>query len=41
LIEDIGYDPENMPTARTISTIMNKLGFKLKKVAKAKVKKNP
>jgi len=40
LIENMGYDPENIPTARTISTIMNKLGFKLKKVAKAKVKKN-
>lgn len=40
LAEDKGYDPENMPTVRTLSTIMNKLGFKLKKVAKAKVKKN-
>ncbi len=40
LVEDMGYDPGNMPTVRTISTIMNKLGFKLKKVAKAKVKKN-
>lgn len=40
LIENMGYNPENMPTVRTISTIMNKLGFKLKKVAKAKVKKN-
>ena len=39
LIENMGYDPENIPTKRTISTIMNKLGFKLKKVAKAKVKK--
>lgn len=39
LIENKGYDPENIPTVRTISTIMNQLGFKLKKVAKAKVKK--
>ena len=39
LIEDFGYVPEKIPTERTISTIMNKLGFKLKKVAKAKVKK--
>jgi hypothetical protein len=39
LIENMEYDPEKIPTARTISTIMNKLGFKLKKVAKAKVKK--
>lgn len=41
LIEDMGYNPEKIPTVRTISTIMNKLGFKLKKVAKTKVKKNP
>ena len=41
LIEDMGYDPESLPTVRTISTIINKLGFKLKKVAKTKVKKNP
>lgn len=40
LIENMGYDPEKLPTERTISTIMNKLGFKLKKVAKTKVKKN-
>jgi hypothetical protein len=39
LIENENYDPETIPTERTISTIMNKLGFKLKKVAKAKVKK--
>lgn len=40
LIDDMGYNSEKMPTVRTISTIMNKLGFKLKKVAKTKVKKN-
>ncbi len=40
LIDDMGYNPEKIPTVRTISTIMNKLGFKLKKVPKTKVKKN-
>lgn len=39
LIENMGYDPEKIPTERTIATILNKLGFKLKKVAKTKVKK--
>jgi hypothetical protein len=40
LIENMGYDPDQLPTTRTISTIMNQLGFKLKKVAKTRVKKN-
>jgi hypothetical protein len=39
LIEDKNYDPDELPTVRTISTKLNKLGFRLKKVTKCKPKK--
>lgn len=39
LIEDKKYRPDQLPTVRTISTKLNQLGFRLKKVAKCKPKK--
>jgi hypothetical protein len=39
LIEDKNYRPDQLPTVRTISTKLNQLGFRLKKVAKCKPKK--
>ena len=40
LIENRNYDPDELPTLRTISTKLNQLGFRLKKVTKCKPKKN-
>ena len=40
LIEEMNYCPEQLPTIRTISNKLNQLGFRLKKVAKCKPKKN-
>ena len=39
LIEDKNYRPDQLPTVRTISTKLNQLGFRLKKVTKCKPKK--
>ena len=39
LIEDKNYHPDQLPTVRTISTKLNQLGFRLKKVTKCKPKK--
>ena len=39
LIEDKNYRPNQLPTVRTISTKLNQLGFRLKKVTKCKPKK--
>lgn len=39
LIEEKNYSPDQLPTARTISTKLNQLGFRLKKVTKCKPKK--
>ena len=39
LIEDKNYSSDQLPTVRTISTKLNKLGFRLKKVTKCKPKK--
>jgi len=39
LIEDKNYNPEELPTVRTICTKLNQQGFRLKKVTKCKPKK--
>ena len=39
LIEDKNYTHDQLPTVRTISTKLNQLGFRLKKVAKCRPKK--
>ena len=39
LIENKNYRPDQLPTVRTISTKLNQLGFRLKKVTKCKPKK--
>lgn len=39
LIDDKNYRRDQLPTVRTISTKLNQLGFRLKKVAKCKPKK--
>lgn len=39
LIEEKNYNPDQLPTVRTISTKLNQLGFRLKKVTKCKPKK--
>jgi hypothetical protein len=39
LIEDKHYDPDELPTVRTIRNKLNNLGFQLKKVTKIKPKK--
>ena len=39
LIEDKKYHPDQLPTIRTISTKLNQMGFRLKKVTKCKPKK--
>ena len=39
LIEEKNYRPDRLPTVRTISTKLNQLGFRLKKVTKCKPKK--
>ncbi len=39
LIEDKNYRLDQLPTVRTISTKLNQLGFRLKKVTKCKPKK--
>lgn len=39
LIEDKNYTHDQLPTVRTISTKLNQMGFRLKKVTKSKPKK--
>lgn len=39
LIENKGYTEEELPTSRTINNILNRLGYKLRRVQKAKPKK--
>jgi hypothetical protein len=40
LIEKRGYGDEELPTERTISTLLNRLGYSLQKVRKTKPQKN-
>jgi hypothetical protein len=40
LIDIKGYTDEQLPTERTIRNILNRLGYKLRRVQKAKPKKN-
>lgn len=39
LVEDKGYSDQMLPTERTISSILNRLGYKLRRVQKTKPKK--
>jgi hypothetical protein len=41
LIEQKNYKDEDLPKRRTISTILNKLGYRLRKVKKQTVEENP
>ena len=40
LIAEKGYDEDRLPTARTISTILNRMGYRLRAVQKSKPKKS-
>lgn len=39
LLEDKGYTKQELPTQRTINNILNRLGYKLKRIQKIKPKK--
>ena len=40
LIEEKGWDSEELPKERTINDILNRLGYKLKRVQKTRPQKN-